>query len=232
MELSLTVPLVLGASGLFGLAAGWFMIARASKVKVLAAREQSTRIITDAEKEADTLKREKLLEVKDEWYQKKKDFDTDVQNKRNKIQAQEKALEVREENIDRKVELLGKKEREQVVLKRSIDERMKALETRQTDLDRLLQEENDRLERLSGLSRDEAKRQLIENLTNEARAEAALQLKEIRDTARDEAKREAQKLIVQAIQRTAADHSVETTVSVLNIQSDIDGIRREIARLK
>ena len=72
MELSLTVPLVLGASGLFGLAAGWFMIARASKVKVLAAREQSTRIITDAEKEADTLKREKLLEVKDEWYQKKK----------------------------------------------------------------------------------------------------------------------------------------------------------------
>ena len=220
MELSLTVPLVLGASGLFGLAAGWFMIARASKVKVLAAREQSTRIITDAEKEADTLKREKLLEVKDEWYQKKKDFDTDVQNKRNKIQAQEKALEVREENIDRKVELLGKKEREQVALKRSIDERMKALETRQTDLDRLLQEENDRLERLSGLSRDEAKRQLIENLTNEARAEAALQLKEIRDTARDEAKREAQKLIVQAIQRTAADHSVETTVSVLNIQSD------------
>lgn len=220
MELGLTVPLVLIVSALVGLGVGWFVIARANKVKVRAAREQSAKLLADAEKEADTLKREKLLEVKDEWYQKKKDFDSDVQSKRNKLQAQEKALEVREENIDRKVELLGKKEREQGTLKRSIDEGMRALETRQTDLDRLIQEENTRLERLSGLTRDEAKRQLIENLTNEARAEAAVQLREIRDTARDEAKREAQKLIVQAIQRTAADHSVETTVSVLNIQSD------------
>jgi ribonuclease Y len=84
----------------------------------------------------------------------------------------------------------------------------------------MIAEENDRLERASGLSRDEAKRMLIENLTNDARAEAAQTLKEIRDRARDEARREAQKYVVQAIQRTAADHSVETTVSVLNIQSD------------
>jgi ribonucrease Y len=220
MELSLAVPLVLIATGLVGLGAGWFVMSRVSRAKVLAARDQATRIVADAAKEADTLKREKLLEVKDEWYQKKKDFDNDVQNKRNKIQAQEKGLEVREENIDRKVELLGKKEREQVQLKRTIDERTRALEARTAELDRLVHEENERLERLSGLTREDAKRQLIENLTNEARAEAAVQLKEIRDTARDEAKREAQKLIVQAIQRTAADHSVETTVSVLNIQSD------------
>jgi ribonuclease Y len=220
MELGLTVPLVVIVSALIGSGVGWFIIARANKVKVHAARDQAAKLLADAEKEADTLKREKLLEVKDEWYQKKKDFDGDVQSKRNKLQAQEKALEVREENIDRKVELLGKKEREQGQLKRSIDDKMRALDTRQTDLDRLVQEENTRLERLSGLTRDEAKRQLIENLTNEARAEAAVQLREIRDTARDEAKREAQKLIVQAIQRTAADHSVETTVSVLNIQSD------------
>jgi len=81
-------------------------------------------------------------------------------------------------------------------------------------------EENSKLERISGLGRDEAKRMLIENLTNEARSEAAQTLKEIRDKARDEARKEAQKIIIQAIQRTAADHSVETTVSVLNIQSD------------
>jgi ribonuclease Y len=77
-----------------------------------------------------------------------------------------------------------------------------------------------RLERASGLTREEAKRTLFENLTNEARAESAQMLKEIRDKARDEARKESQKLIVQAIQRTAVDHSVETTVSVLNIQSD------------
>lgn len=220
MDLGLTAPLVLIVAALIGLTTGWIIVSRTSKAKVAAAKDQAGRIIADAAKEADTLKREKLLEVKDEWYQKKKDFDNDVQNKRNKLQAQEKALEVREENIDRKVELLGKKEREQAQLRRSMDDRARALDARQTELDRLVGEENVRLERLSGLSRDEAKRQLIENLTNEARAEAALQLKDIRDNARDEARREAQKLIVQAIQRTAADHSVETTVSVLNIQSD------------
>ncbi len=220
MDLVLSVPLVLIATAVAGFVIGWIVYTRTSKHKLNAAREQSRKLLADAEKEADTLKREKLLEVKDEWYQKKKEFDADVQSKRNKLAAQEKGLEVREENIDRKVELLGKKEREQVGLKRSIDERTRALDSRQEELERLLQEENQRLERLSGLTREEAKRQLIENLANEARAEAAHQLKEIRDTARDEAKREAQKLIVQAIQRTAADHSVETTVSVLNIQSD------------
>ena len=199
---------------------GWYLNAKAGQNKMSTAREMAKKVLADAEKEADTLKREKLLEVKDEWYQKKKDFDADVQSKRSKLQAQEKTLEVREENIDRKVELLGKKEKEQVGVRKSFDERGRALDTREAELNRLMQEENTRLERASGLSRDDAKRVLMENLANEARSEAAYMLKEIRDKSRDEARREAQKVIVQAIQRTAADHSVETTVSVLNIQSD------------
>ncbi len=199
---------------------GWYLNAKAGQNKVSTAREMAKKVLADAEKEADTLKREKLLEVKDEWYQKKKDFDADVQSKRSKLQAQEKTLEVREENIDRKVELLGKKEKEQVGVRKSFDERGRALDTREAELNRLMPEENTRLERASGLSRDDAKRILMENLANEARSEAAYMLKEIRDKSRDEARREAQKVIVQAIQRTAADHSVETTVSVLNIQSD------------
>ena len=199
---------------------GWYLNARSGQNKVASAKDLARKVLEDAEKEADTLKREKLLEVKDEWYQQKKEFDADVLSKRNKLLAQEKALELREENIDRKVELLGKKEREQVVLKKQIDERVRGVETRQVELERMIAEENIRLERASGLSRDEAKRMLIDNLVNEARTEAAFMLKDVRDKARDEAKKEAQKLIVQAIQRTAADHSVETTVSVLNIQSD------------
>jgi len=199
---------------------GWLFSSRSGKGRIASAKEQVKRILDDAAKEAETLKREKLLEVKDEWYSKKKEFDAEVQSKRSKQQAQEKGLEAREENIDRKVELLGKKEREQVILKRQFDEKAKSLNARQEELDRLIAEENIRLERASGLTRDEAKRILIENLANDARAEAAQLLKEVRDRGRDEAKKEAQKLIIQAIQRTAADHSVETTVSVLNIQSD------------
>jgi len=219
MQSEIVVPIVLLSCGI-AFALGWFLNVRSGHNKIATAKEAARKVIADAEKEADTLKREKLLEVKDEWYQKKKEFDSDVQSKRSKLQAQEKAIELREENIDRKVELLGKKEREQGNLKRSLDEQARSVEARHAELERLIQEENLRLERASGLSHDEAKRILMENLANEARSEAARMLKEIRDKARDEARREAQKLIVQAIQRTAADHSVETTVSVLNIQSD------------
>ena len=217
MHLDIIIPVVLLGAGVV---LGWVLNVKNGQNRIASAKEAARKVLLDAEKEAETLKREKLLEVKDEWYSKKKEFDSDVQSKRNKLQAQEKALEVREENIDRKVELLGKKEREQLNLKRSLEERARTLDGRQTELDRLVAEENIRLERTSGLSREEAKKQLIDNLANEARQEAALLLKEIRDKARDDAKKEAQKLIVQAIQRTAADHSVETTVSVLNIQSD------------
>ncbi len=219
MHFEIVIPIVLlfcGASFFVG----WYLNAKSSQGKMASAKEMAKKVLADAEKEAETLKREKLLEVKDEWYQKKKDFDNDIQSKRSKLQGQEKAIDVREENIDRKVELLGKKEREMGLLKKTLDDQARGVEGRQAELERLVLEENIRLERASGLSRDEAKRTLIENLANEARSEAAHMLKDIRDNARDEAKREAQKLIVQAIQRTAADHSVETTVSVLNIQSD------------
>lgn len=219
MQVEILIPVLIGVVAI-GFVAGWYLSHMSGQNKIASAKEQAKKILADGEKEADTLKREKLLEVKDEWYSKKKEFDNEVQNKKNKVLAQEKALEVREENIDRKVELLGKKEREQAVLRKSFEDRAHVLDTREGELDRLMSEENMRLERASGLSREEAKRTLIENLANEARSEAAHMLKEIRDKARDEAKREAQKLIVQAIQRTAADHSVETTVSVLNIQSD------------
>jgi ribonucrease Y len=219
MDIYIIVPLVLLACGI-AFFIGWFLNAKSGQSRIASAQDRATKIITDAEKEAETLKREKLLEVKDEWYSKKKEFDSDVQSKRTKLQAQEKALDTREENIDRKVELLNKKEREQAQLKRQIDEREKVLVPKQAELERLIAEENIRLERASGLSRDEAKRILMENLANEAKAEAAHFLKDIRDKAKDEARKESQKLIVHAIQRTAADHSVETTVSVLNIQSD------------
>lgn len=216
----LTILLLIMGTGAGSFLLGWYLSSKTGQNKILSAKDQAEKIIADAERESETVKREKLLEVKNEWYQKKKEFDNDIQTKRSKLQAMEKGLAEREENIDRKVELLGKKEREQAALKRQLEEQNKQIKERTLELDRLIAEENVRLERASGLSREEAKRILIENMTNEARTEAAHLLKELRDKAKDEAKREAQKLIVQAIQRTAADHSVETTVSVLNIQSD------------
>lgn len=219
MDISVVVSLLALCLGVGGVL-GWTMNRKSGQNKIHSAKDQAKKIITDAERDAESLKKEKLLEVKDEWYSKKKEFDSDIQSKRNKLQAQEKQLDLREENIDRKVELIGKREKEQVAQKRELEDLRRSLDVRQKDLDQMVAEENIRLERTAGLSREEAKRQLVDNMVNEARTEAAHLMKDLRDKAKDEAKKEAQKLIVQAIQRTAADHSVETTVSVLNIQSD------------
>jgi ribonuclease Y len=200
--------------------AGWYLNSRAGQNKIISSEERAKKIIADAERDANAMAREKLLEVKDEWYKKKQEFDAESNQRRNKLQQYEKQLENREENIDRKVELLNKKEREIHQLHREVEEKSKSIEIKQADLQKLIEEENVRLERASGMSRDEAKRTLMENLINTAKTEAAQTLKDIRDQVREDAKKEAQKVIIQAIQRSGADHAVESTVSVLNIQSD------------
>lgn len=200
--------------------AGWYLNARSGQNKITGAEERAKRILEDAEKDANALKREKLLEAKDEWYKKKKEFESEAQSKRNKLQSFEKQLISREENVDRKLDLLSKKEESIQSVDKEVNERRKRLEEKDAEVARLLEEENIRLERISGISREEAKRYLIDNLTESAKTEAAQMLKDIRDKAKEEARREAQKVIVQAIQRTAADHTVETTVSVLNLESD------------
>ncbi|MEX0736008.1 MAG: ribonuclease Y [Bacteroidota bacterium] len=217
-----TYVLIFIVATIVGLAfsAGWYLNSRSGHNKITNAEERAKRILEDAEKESNTLKKEKLLEAKDEWYKKKKEFESEVQSKRNKLQAFEKQLISREENVDRKLDLLSKKETSLQGVDREISERKKRTEEREQELVKLVEEENIRLERISGTSRDEAKKHLIENLIETVKTESSQMLKELRDKAKEEGKREAQKIIIQAIQRTAAGHTVETTVSVLNLESD------------
>jgi len=218
-ELATIIPAIVGIIGL-GFAAGWYLNVWLGKNKIAGAEERAKRILEDSERDANALKREKLLEVKDEWYKKKKEFDSDIQSKRSKLQSFEKQLLSREENIDKKLDLLGKKERNVQSLEEELRERQKRMDERTQELSRLIEEQNVRLERVSGLTRDEAKRYLHDNLIEAAKSEAAQSLKEVRDRGREECRREAQKIVIQAIQRTAADHTVETTVSVLNLEGD------------
>jgi ribonuclease Y len=199
---------------------GWMMNSRIGKKSITNAEEQAKKIIDDAEKDAKNIKREKLLEVKDEWYKKKIEFDKEVQQKRQKLNALEKQLSLREENSEKKFDLVLQKERENKKFEQELNEQRKLLEKKLQELSRLEQEQNIKLEKISGLSSEEAKKILMENLANEAKTEAAFTIKEITDRAKAEGKREAQKIIVQSIQRTAADHSIESTVSVVQIQND------------
>jgi ribonucrease Y len=219
MDMMLTV-VVAGIAAAAAFAAGWFVNNRSGQNKISSAEERAKAILAEAERDANNLKKEKLLEVKDEWYKKKQEHEQEANSKRNKLQAFEKQLNGREENIERRVELMNRKERELNQSKKDLDDRGRQLEERQGNLQRLIQEENQRLERVSGLNRDEAKRLLMSNLIDEAKSDVAQTVKEMRDTAKLDARKEAQKIIVQAIQRTAADHCVETTVSVLHLESD------------
>ncbi|RMD50368.1 MAG: ribonuclease Y [Ignavibacteria bacterium] len=205
---------------IFALFLGWLLNSKLGKINIKKAKEEAEKIIADAEKESKHLKREKLLEVKDEWLRKKQDFDNEVNQKRQKLLKYEKNLESREESLEKKYDLINEKERTFKKLEREIEDQKREIAKKQSELDRLLVEQNIRLEKISALTAEEAKKMLIENMVNEAKTEASVMVQEIRDRAKAEAKKEAQKIIVQAIQRTAVDHSVESTVSVVQIQND------------
>lgn len=199
---------------------GWMLNSKVGKKSIASADERAKQIIDDAQKESNNLKREKLLEVKDEWYRKKTEFDNEVQQKRQKLGNLEKQLVAREESTEKKFELILKKEKESRQLERELQEQKKTLELKIAESKKMEDEQNLRLEKISGLTSEEAKKMLIENMVNQAKLDSSVLIKEIVDRAKSDAKKEAQKVIVQAIQRTAADHSVETTVSVVQIQND------------
>ena len=219
MELIIIIPMIVILVVLF-FYLGWWFNSRVGKKSIASSEERSKLIIQDAQKESSNLKREKLLEVKDEWYKKKVEFDTEVNQKRQKLANLEKQIQAREENSERKFDLVLKKEKDNRKLEKDLLELKPQLEQRTLEVQRLEAEQNERLEKISGLSSDEAKKMLMENMVQQAKQDAIQTIKEIQDRAKLEAKKEAQKIIVQAIQRTAADHSIETTVSVVQIQND------------
>jgi len=199
---------------------GWMFNSKVGKKSIVAAEEKAESIIQDAKKEAANLKREKLLEVKDEWYKKKIEFDTEVNQKKQKLSNLEKQIQQREENSERKFDLVLQKEKELRKLEKQLQDFKLNLDEKSVEIKNLEVQQNDKLEKISGLTSEEAKKMLAENMVNQAKIDASQTIKEIHDRAKVDAKKEAQKIIVQAIQRTAADYSIETTVSVVQIQND------------
>lgn len=219
MDLIILIPMIAVLLALF-FYLGWWFNSRIGKKSIASAEARAEQIIQDAQKEANNLKREKLLEVKDEWYKKKVEFDNEVNQKKQKLANLEKQLIAREENSEKRYDLIIQKEREVRKLERDLSELKSTLDRRAEEIKKLEAEQNERLEKISGLTSEEAKKILINNMIDEARADASQIIKEIYDKAKADAKKEAQKIIVQAIQRTAADHSIESTVSVVQIQND------------
>ena len=219
MELYILLPLIVIFSVLLFFI-GWTLNSQVGKQSIVSAEQRAKKIIEEAEREANNIKREKLLEVKDEWFKKKQEFEREANSKKQTLQNIERQLKIQEETLNKKADLLDKREQQLNDLEKKLNEKLDELEQKNQQLNKLIEEQFVQLERIAGLTRDEAKKMLIDNLINEAKAEAAQTIKQIRDQAKAESKKEAQKIIVQAIQRSAADHSVETTVSVIQIQNE------------
>ncbi len=200
--------------------AGWFLRIRIDKSRISSTELTIKKMIADAEKEAEALKKERLIEAKDEFLKLKQKLDNEHEKKRNELLKMERQFRDKELSINRKTDQIEKKEEEVRQLRRSLEDKQKVLEVKETNLDKLITEENSKLERIARMTADEAVEQLKSNLIEEAKQQSAEIIKEIRDDAKRQANREAKEIIVSAIQRSAADHSVETTVSVINLESD------------
>lgn len=177
-------------------------------------------LLKQSEKDAENLKKEKMLEVKEEWHKKKMEFERESQKRVEKLNKKEDHIQKREDGIEQKLDVIQKKEINLQGFEEDLKKREAKLDDKFKEAEKFVEQQNAKLEKIAGLTRDEAKKQLIENFVNEAKTEAASTINQIREEAKITAQRESQSIIVQAIQRTASDHSVETTVSVVSLDSD------------
>jgi ribonuclease Y len=203
-----------------GLVVGYFTNKKVSESHLKHTRKLAENIISEAQREAETQKKAAILEAKDEWYQAKLRFEKETQEARQELKKQERRLEEKEQNINRKVDYLENREQELSEKQKLLEGKLQGIALKNEDLDRVLQMQNDKLERIAGMSKEEAKKLLITNLESEARHEAAKKMREIRDETERNAVKESREILTLAIERCAADHVVESTVSVVDLPSD------------
>lgn len=184
-----------------------------AEAKIASAEEEARRILEEARKDAEAKKREALLEAKEEVHRLRSEQERENRERRAELQRLERRLVQREESLDRKLESLEKKEE-------LLEKREKAIQATQEKLEETYQAQLRELERISGLTCEEARALLLSNVEKEIRYETAQMIKNIEAEAKEEAEKRARDIIAQAIQRCAADHVAETTVSVVALPND------------
>jgi len=177
------------------------------------ANEKAERIIDEAKRDAESERKEKILAAKEEIQAEKAELNKEIKERRAEIQKQEKKLEQKEETLDRKIDNLEKKEEQ-------LQQKMADLDVMKQDLEKYKERQNAELERISGLTAEDAKEYLLKNIRETLSHEMAIEIKEAESRAKEEADKKAKNLITLAIQKCAADHTQETTVSVVPIPSD------------
>lgn len=186
---------------------------RIAEAKIGVAEERAERIVEDAKKDAEAKKKEILLEAKEESIKVKNEMEKEVRDRRNEQQRTERRLIQKEETLDRKADAYEKKEEQ-------LNKRLEELDKQKEEVESLHEKQVKELERISGLTREEAKNYILANVETEVKHEATLMIKEIESKAKLEADRRSREIVANAIQKCAVDHVAETTVSVVQLPND------------
>ncbi len=182
--------------------------------------KKSERIISEAEEKAEVIKKEKILQAKERFLQLKDEHEKIINERNSNVQKNEVRLKQKETIISQKFEELQRKQKELDTIKENLTNQLEIVSRKQTDLDRSVKQQVEHLEKISGLSPEEAKEQLMETLKEEAKAEALVYIKDTIEEAKMTAQREAKKIVIETIQRTAAEHAIENTVSIFPLEND------------
>ena len=212
----MSLPIALGciiAALVVGCILGGLYRKKVSEREIGSAEEKAKQIINDAYKSAESKRRETLLEAKEEIHKSRTEYEREVKERRAELQKQERRLQQKEETLDRKTDTLDKKTD-------ALNQKIAAIDTKQNEINQLKKTQMELLEKISGYTVEEAKAFLINSLKDDVVHEQALMVKEIEAQYKDEADSRAREIIATAIQRCAADHASEVTVSVVPLPND------------
>ncbi|MBS1919017.1 MAG: ribonuclease Y [Bacteroidetes bacterium] len=215
------VFIIIGVSGLIvGIIAGKLIFAKNTRKKIEEAELQSQNILKEAELRAETIRKEKELEAKEKFVQMKASHDKEVSERNRKMSESENRVRQKEQSINQKEGNLDRQIKENEVIKENLSRQIELVNIKRTELEKHQEEHIRRLEKIAALSAEEAKSQLVESLKHEAQTQAMSLQQEIIEEAKQKANKEARKIIIQTIQRTAAEQAIENSITVFNLESD------------
>lgn len=203
-----------------GVVVGYFIAKQFAEAKVAGAKGSAQQIVEDAKREAEALKKEALLEAKDENHKLRTEIEQELRERRSELQKQENRLLQKEENLDRKDDSLDKRENTLEKKEESLTVKQQHIEEMESRVEELVQKQQTELERVSSLTREEAKSIILDSVEKELAHDMAVMIKESETRAKEEADKKAKSILSLALQRLAAEHVAETTVSVVNLPND------------
>ncbi|MFZ4860835.1 ribonuclease Y [Sphingobacterium sp. Mn56C] len=216
MELSISIILSL----LIGVVIGRYLLQMLFKKQEKEANEKAASIIKEAEKQAEHVKKQRQLEAKEKFLQLKAEHEKEVNQRNNTVNQKENTIRQKEQSLNQKLENLNREKQDLEAKNKKLDQLVEVNEKKKEEVEHLKNQHIQQLETIAGLTADEAKEQLVSSLKEEARSQAIIQIKDIVDEAKLTASKEAKKVVIQTIQRTATESAIENTVSIFNIEND------------